>query len=487
MRSRYLAYLALALVLTLGAYFRLNDLGNGSFWADECIVAMHAEADSLSDLIDRVSQDVHPPGLHLMTRPIIKTWGRSQYALRFPSAVFGIAAILFTYILARTQLGRGFSLLAALLLSVCPIAIEESRQLRPYSLLCLFGALTTLSVIRLALKPSIPRLLVAIFLCAATLYTHYVGAILLIALFASSIWVFRHTPKTRNALLLSSLGTALLFAPWGPVLIGQLGFRPTHLWPFGLSSLKSMMLENGPFSSLASPDSTAVAGTVLFVTLIVGILVSIAGRNRGEAQSGACLAHCFLAFVVVSYALGFWRHFFQPKSGLLIYPILLVLCAAGLQHIYRMLRRRRVNQIVAASVVAPLVVATAINALEYTPRIIDRSRDMALYFRDNVRDEPVILDCDPGYRASFEFYLPLAFPDYPSDRIFLITNEAELRENFEKIIKFDRFWIVHVAFTHRTALPLAAKHLELVRGFCHGMLCATLYEWPDSADRNAEE
>ena len=485
--SKHASHAALALILLLAAYLRLEGLGENSLWVDECIVANHALAGGVTDVIRSVAQDIHPPLLHLIAHFAMKVGGRSELVLRLPSAISGIAACFFTFALARLVVREAFSLLAAFLLAVCPLAINHSQQLRPYSLLCLLGAMTTIAFIRLAQEPTRGRTVKAIIFGALMLYTHYVGITYLLSLFAAVLCLCWNREKVRKAVLTVAFGAFLAFTPWIHVLAMHAAERPGHLQRYGLSAVSQMFSTQSPFSALASPALKSIANALFFFTVAVGIVGTALRRKINTNRARFILVCCLPVFAVLGYAISFYRPFYSPKSGLVLYPVLMVLSPLGIQGLSRFGARSASRRMIAACFVVPIVALGMVNASQYAaPRFVD-GRRMALYVRDNIASEPIVLDCIFHGIRGFEFYLPLACPDYPSSRILLITSLEDLEAKMGRIRRFGSFWLVSVGDGPSPLWALATQHLKQVKSVRYYKIRAALFTWPEATEATATD
>lgn len=485
--SKHASQVALALILLLAAYLRLEGLGDNSLWVDECIVANHALAGGVIDVIRSVARDIHPPLLHLIAHFAMKVGGRSELVLRLPSAISGIAACFFTFALARLVVRDAFSLLAAFLLAVCPLAIDHSQQLRPYSLLCLLGALTTIAFIRLAQQPTAGRTVKAIIFGALTLYTHYVGITYLLSLFGAVLCVCWNSQKVRRALSTAAFGVFLTFSPWIHVLAMHVGERPEHLQPYDLSAVSQMFTTQSPFSALASPALKLIANALFFFAVaagIVGVALRLKINTNRERFTLVC---CLSMFALLGYAISLYRPFYRPGIGLVLYPVLMVLSALGIRGLSRLWARSASRRMITACFVAPVVALGMVNASQYTAHRFVDGRRMALYVRDNIVSEPIVLDCVFHGTRGFEFYLPLACPDYPSSRILLVTSLEDLEAKMGRIRRLGSFWLVSVGDGPSPLWTLATQHLKQVKSVSYHKIRAALFTWPEATESRATD
>ena len=122
MKRRSRAILLL-LILLLASFLRLRALGHDSLWGDEICTVWLAKM-SLVDLIKgNIVYENIPPLHHLIVHFWIKLFGDSEFSVRMPSALAGIAGVWMTYVLARRLTGSRVALAAAFLMAVSPVHI----------------------------------------------------------------------------------------------------------------------------------------------------------------------------------------------------------------------------------------------------------------------------------------------------------------------------------------------------------------------------
>src|SRR5262249_43508985 len=140
--------------------------------------------------------------------------------LRLVSLLAGLASVPLTYLVGVETVGRRAALVGAALIALSPFQIFYSTEARAYELLLFTALLATFALLR-AVSSGRTAWRVGFGLSAAlSMYTHYAAVFLLAGLF---VWAFFAHPEARRPLLLSSLGAALLFAPWIPEFIDDTG------------------------------------------------------------------------------------------------------------------------------------------------------------------------------------------------------------------------------------------------------------------------
>src|SRR5215211_3079568 len=142
-------HLPLTGIVLLGALLRLVGLGSRSLWLDE-----GAEYDvirgSLGHVFDRiVDRESTPPLSYLYEWACAKVIGTSEFALRLPFALLGIALVPVMYLAARALGGgRRAGLIAAALTACNPMLVWHAQDARAYTPLALLLAGTILALAR---------------------------------------------------------------------------------------------------------------------------------------------------------------------------------------------------------------------------------------------------------------------------------------------------------------------------------------------------
>jgi len=146
--------IVLFFLIITGFFYRLSGLGNNySFWSDEAHAAAFARA-----IIERgkpvLANGYHTGAyqwlLYWLSAISAKVFGLNEFALRFPSVVFGVLVIWAVYLLGKELFNKKIGLLAVFLTTFLKIEILMSRQARPYQPLQFFYLLGAYFVYKVA-------------------------------------------------------------------------------------------------------------------------------------------------------------------------------------------------------------------------------------------------------------------------------------------------------------------------------------------------
>jgi len=223
------------LIVLAAAASRLWDLERFSLSGDEAFSLVFADVPIALAWKAMIVDAVHPPLYYLVLRGGLALLGRTEFALRFPSVLFGILAVPLLFALARRLTGRrGVALLAASLLALSPLHTWYSQDARMYALYVCLVLATTWLFIRLVqgqAGPSADRRRTlhwgALVVVSALAYcTHYFALFLPLVQFVFLAMTLR---QHHRLLRIWVIAQVLAFAPlalWLAAVYGQgeLGF-----------------------------------------------------------------------------------------------------------------------------------------------------------------------------------------------------------------------------------------------------------------------
>jgi len=146
--------LFLLLLIIFGFFYRLYGLSeNYSFWTDEDHVAIFVRAileRGKPVLANGYSTGIYQWLQYWLSAISAKFFGINEFAIRFPSVIFGVLTILAVYLLGKELFNKNVGLISAFLTAFLKIEILWSRQARPYQALQFFFILGVWFVYKLA-------------------------------------------------------------------------------------------------------------------------------------------------------------------------------------------------------------------------------------------------------------------------------------------------------------------------------------------------
>jgi len=199
--SRLVRWWPLAALTLLAAALRLSTLNLQSFWYDEAFTPVHVLHPSLiATLRAVVHTENTPPLWYIVAWASSRLFGTGEIALRWPSALAGIATVPVVWGIGYELAGRGVSgrragLLAAAFVACNPLFFWYSQEARAYALYAFFIALAMLCCLRADRRPTPQRLALFALSGALALLSFYFAVFLLIPL---ALWLLRPRRAARR-------------------------------------------------------------------------------------------------------------------------------------------------------------------------------------------------------------------------------------------------------------------------------------------------
>ena len=328
-------------ILGVAAALRLWRLGLPSLWFDEAVVAMAAKL-PVRAVFERVFlSDFHPPFYYLLTK-LVMLAGTSDFVLRLPSALFGVAGVWLGWRAGRELVSPLVGLAMAAVCAVLPWHVLLSRQLRPYSLIFFFCLLSLIFLIRTVRNGRVRDAALAGLSLWPCLFLHYASLLaaggagcVLICAMAARRTGWRH-------LLVFGVLAVVPVAVNLPFLLASLGHEQGLAGAHDRLRLALLCLEK--LGDLLFREPVAWARPALAVLALTG-LAGLWRRDRVVALvSLGWVVFPLLALVAVDYDSYFnpWHlMFLMPVAALWLacavslapwpgLPVILCLAAAGL-------------------------------------------------------------------------------------------------------------------------------------------------------------
>jgi uncharacterized membrane protein len=234
----------LLIILLLSFALRVYRLDAQSLWYDEAVTAQVA-AKGIAELTRWTAEDIQPPLYYYAVAGWTRLAGRSEWALRFPSAFFGVLTVALLWVAARRLLGgeagRWAAGIAAWLAATSPLYVYYAQEARMYTLLTFWGVLAGYALLRVGqianrksqianrksqIAESITQYAIRNTQYAirntqyairnthhASRITHHASRWWLIFVLASTAMLYTHY---FGAFLLAAYGVCLVLTPFGP-------------------------------------------------------------------------------------------------------------------------------------------------------------------------------------------------------------------------------------------------------------------------------
>jgi mannosyltransferase len=310
-------------IMLVAAGLRLYDLGGPSFWFDEVLTVSLSSA-PLGEIAANVrNAEQTPPLFHYVMHGWMGLFGLSEFAVRLPAALCGIASVWMTYKLGRHLMGRWEGLICALLMAISPFQVIYSQEARVYSALMLTALLSTYMFVKVLREGGL-RNEMHYVLATGLMYWVHLHSVFVVA--AQQIcWIYLHVARERPADVrrisparwIYLTGAALaLFIPWMPTV---------WYWIHGVSQAFWI----GAMSPWLLPQSYAMyAGSAVMLIALLGL--GSLGLMKMPRWQGVLLVGLLLIPVIVPYGISLLtRPLFIPRYAIASAIGLYLLAARG--------------------------------------------------------------------------------------------------------------------------------------------------------------
>lgn len=415
------------IVFIVGILLRFYGLPSESIWIDE-ITSIESSSLSFMDIINptyTLSQEYANPPFYTL---FLKCWrslsGNSEFALRFPSAIFGAASVLLVYFLANLLLDRKTALLSAFIFSINPFHIYLSQQARMYSLFALFSLLSLFYFFRLLKENKKIDWFFYLFFSLLNLYTHYFAIFVLSTEMLYFILFYKKFRFNLKKFIITNIAILILFSPQFIKIYNGFLSKTSHV-NWGLEPSKYFI---SIFDSFLGWN---IAFTVIVFLLFLFGLLKIKNADKKLNLFG-------LFYVLIPLVFGFLLSFkiaIMPRYFVFILPVYIIFISKGLTNIkYKFVR--------IVLILGILFISGFKLAEDYSKPNHAQWRETVEHIKRSSQENDLIL-FDAGYTNSpFEYY-------YKGDltRVGLLSS-ANVTENeifyngLNPKLKSDRVWLI---------------------------------------------
>lgn len=325
-------------IVILGIILRLIFIDKpDGLWNDEYVSWMIAAAPFNNGFISAVKSQCHMPFYYLYLKFFMTLFGQSDLLLRLTSVFAGILSIIAMYFTGREK-DEKTGLTCASLTAISSFLIYYSQEVRLYSVLFLFSALSLLYTLRCIKNPVKKNFALCALFNFLILFTHTIGFVFVFFnLIFLSINLYKQFKKVILTVWLTIFAGGIILSPlilkilttqsfsqwWGHFSISKLGFLFTDYFSPVLTNLT-----NAPDKFLYAPK---LAFFMLVPTFIATVcIIKSLIKNKLNIELFAIFAGTVLVLVTASLT---GKLVFITKYSIEIYPILIFLACSGLTSI----------------------------------------------------------------------------------------------------------------------------------------------------------
>lgn len=322
---------ALAALALLALALRLSGLAYQSLWRDEVDAVIFATRDLPALLGMFTSIGDNGPLYFLGLHAWIRLAGQSEFAIRFPSAVFGVLAVLATYQLGRELVGRQAALIAALLLAVSPYHVWYSQEAKMYGVISFLAPLSLLILLRAGRGGGHRLWLAWALLLVVFAYVHLFAVMMVVV---GAAWIpvlLQRRPRLTPAMAAGATIALLALLPIARWLLpAALTRTATGYYPYALGEMVAILLD--AFSMGLRP-AAGLWPAALFAGLLLLGLAPLALRSRREnglQARGVLLLLLYLLLPLLAiWLVSLWRPTFTDRYLIITLPAFFLLIACG--------------------------------------------------------------------------------------------------------------------------------------------------------------
>lgn len=306
---------------------------DGGLWNDEYISWFIASAPTFKSFINGILSQCHMPIYYIYLKLVMLFGGNNDLVLRFSSIIPAVVSIPIMYMVGKEKT-KLTGIMCALFTALSSFLIYYSQEVRFYTLLFLFSALSLYFTIRMLKKPNKKNLIGLIVSNFLIIFTHTIG---FVYVFFDVIFICYYLRKLyKKAVNNISIFTAILFLISSPLIIKIFTTVSFSQWWAPFSFKRVIQLFSDYFTPVISKillleniHSIDFNSIFLILPLIIVTLVfcaTIFDKNiRRESKLGL-IALATLSVLIIASISG--KLVLESKYAIEIYPILIFLFCA---------------------------------------------------------------------------------------------------------------------------------------------------------------
>jgi mannosyltransferase len=417
---------AVALIIIAGLLLRVYDLGTESLWHDEA-ESIYESTLSLKEISSHSNQ---PPLYFIILNWWIHLWGSGEIAIRSLSVIFGVLAILMTFLVGKELFNNRVGAIGSVLSAVSQFSIFYSQDARAYSLLLLLSLVSYYFFIRI-LKRDKTWNYPCYFLATVLLgYTHIYGLFILSSQIVYFL-IFWKKYKLQRVRLISTF--TVIIISLSPIVI-LLGHRVMSVAKSGfwiprpsLMTLSETFLEyaSGFRITRFSPESTnsTLSTTVKYILLLLYVVLALfsllfltreknkqkTSKSRNKSRNKMLQSNTDSASELVLLILWLFFPILLPFiASQLLTPIYLSRYTIAALPAFYLLVARGTSIFGKKMLTSVLIVIVLLSSLGlynyYTVDIKEQWREAANFVESESKDGDVIVFCQPYVQRPFDYY-----------------------------------------------------------------------------------
>lgn len=359
-------------ILTVAVLLRWYHFDQRSLWYDELITA-NASNGTLQDALDNTRLYSSAPALHPILLQIVERFSDSPMAVRLPSVLAGVLAVIVLMVTARQAVGRRGAVFAGLMFALSASQIRYSQEVREYSLAVLTAALMLLAYVKYTRAES--RRWPLSVLCALLLVAPFVqyGLVLFGAAIVGAMLVVRLAQGSNPWRVATEVGAAGLSLGAGG--LGSLLLTLRHqLYLFGVHQEGGFYYDpemHYNFLIFIADRSLDLFSFVYLGPLLLGLIISaliiyVWDVFKNRTWDPIVIVGLMSFVVAVSAALLRLYPYGGLRQCIYLAPVLVLVVAATLDRFAQLISASRRN-VASVAMATTIMVAAAMDIREAQP------------------------------------------------------------------------------------------------------------------------
>jgi hypothetical protein len=296
-----------------------------SLFGDELILYIDVHGHSLGQVFSVVHDTEKTPPSYFLLGWLFARGNDAMLLVRVPTLIASVATVPIIYLLGVRTVGRRAAVVATAWFAISPFELFYGTEGRSYALVTMLVVLSTLSLVLALEQRRLRWWMLYVASATASVYTHYIGALILVPQAAWALWVHRESVREQ---LLSHALVVLLWLPWLPSFLVQ--FRHSakeaeylsHGSPATISHVSQITatsLVGLPFTPLRQlPGRPTVAVLALVALGVLLALGSAVYRRRGDRQRLVASRVSLIAALAVAPLIALCLYTIRPHTSFLI-------------------------------------------------------------------------------------------------------------------------------------------------------------------------
>jgi 4-amino-4-deoxy-L-arabinose transferase-like glycosyltransferase len=205
---KYKIFFIIILIIVLGFLLRLHNLTSKSIWYDEAKSIQFAE-NPLWKIISKPNST--PPLYFIILKFWIDVFGDSEFAVRFPSIIFGSASLLLIYWIGKKTFNELVGLYSAFILAISSFHIFYSQETRNFTLFLFLTLVSMFIFIKILKKEKVKYYFYLTLVNILIIYTDIFGIFLILT---QTIIIYVSKEGLNKRLYLPIILALIFFCPY---------------------------------------------------------------------------------------------------------------------------------------------------------------------------------------------------------------------------------------------------------------------------------